>query len=532
MLYQLLKRNPLKILLVLTPLFTFGAWFLPGDMAFLSGFISGLTGSLTVVMLTVGRLHERATVFESALPIDGRDLLKVRLYTLLYLLTAPLLAALLGAFAAGRHVEWSGVEKGMQLWALAMSAMGSALFLKMPRRVVPWQGMLGLAVPGWIGAILAVAKLPSNVVWVLCLFASLAMATFIRRHTPKREFGFQFAPLELKGAPKAAADNGRRMPGWWPLIRALYPWQGQLWLGYACFMPLVSSLLMPLCFLPILIAVGAQNFRWLFGLPLRRSTILAALVVPYLACWFTATAIDLNFGMDRSRPKSLHYEIAGETVNRIESGFEFWRVAPNGVAPSIEAPWGETVRPELRSLYFFSLYDPFEAKPEHSARFRRWQFERATEAVYGQALTIEELSKQGRPRTVARTLKYELIEFGILLVVAGGAIVVVQAAGWYRFNRLPLRGLKYYQAALMMVPILAVTLVPLVLTKYAGPSQVLDFCAFALAEAAPGDGATVLSLLLAVVTGLVFLLRRQFDEYELTGNAGAGCNQAGYLWGR
>jgi hypothetical protein len=82
-------------------------------------------------------------------------------------------------------------------------------------------------------------------------------------------------------------------------------------------------------------------------------------------------------------------------ISEIRPPLEFWRT---GEAPVIESPWGETWRPATVRLLGVAIYNPYSFGPANSARFFEWQFRRATEAVYGQAMDYADY-KRDRPRT-------------------------------------------------------------------------------------------------------------------------------------
>jgi hypothetical protein len=119
---------------------------------------------------------------------------------------------------------------------------------------------------------------------------------------------------------------------------------------------------------------------WTLGLPVRRSSLLAASLLPWLTLlllgvlgsnWF---APNTPIRLERN---------ASNQVSDIRPPLEFWHT---GEAPVIESPWGETWRPATVRLLGVAIHNPYSFGPANSARFSEWQFRRATEAVYGQAM--------------------------------------------------------------------------------------------------------------------------------------------------
>jgi hypothetical protein len=82
----------------------------------------------------------------------------------------------------------------------------------------------------------------------------------------------------------------------------------------------------------------------------------------------------------RSRAKMVSFYQEQVRVPR-----EYYEIAPNGQAPVITSPWGETHSPTLHSVLpgsRFALYNPFERGEESSARFIKLQIDRAIERIH------------------------------------------------------------------------------------------------------------------------------------------------------
>ena len=70
----------------------------------------------------------------------------------------------------------------------------------------------------------------------------------------------------------------------------------------------------------------------------------------------------------------------------LEVPWEYLEIAPDGAAPTVTAPWGESLTPATDPLWRGrrpALYDPYEVTAESSPGFIEFQIRRAVAAVYG-----------------------------------------------------------------------------------------------------------------------------------------------------
>ncbi len=67
----------------------------------------------------------------------------------------------------------------------------------------------------------------------------------------------------------------------------------------------------------------------------------------------------------------------------------YWSATEKHTQPLIKAPWGETVAADTITIFSRTLHNPYTARESSSARFIEWQFQRASQAVLGQALSLD-----------------------------------------------------------------------------------------------------------------------------------------------
>jgi hypothetical protein len=241
---------------------------------------------------------QRATRFEMALPIPGRQVFLARMAELLTTLWLGAITAsgcaLLLSGAKGPSLAWAMVEG-----ASIMTLVGACLHaLRAEQHRIPlWLG----AVPVWL-MIMGLAgeaskhadRIPpfgvagAERLIAGCLILSAAVLAWVWSRVPK---SYQLAPVggpQPSRAPYAAAQRFRSLPSftwaWMPLLRPMFSWQSVfLWpfLFFVGGMPAGAS------FVCYLLAMGWVGLRprivWLRPLPVRPSVALAGLVAPSFA---------------------------------------------------------------------------------------------------------------------------------------------------------------------------------------------------------------------------------------------------------
>jgi hypothetical protein len=145
---------------------------------------------------------------------------------------------------------------------------------------------------------------------------------------------------------------------------------------------------------------------------------------------------------------------------------EFWRT---GKAPIIESPWGESWQPETVRLRGVAIYNPYSFGPGSSERFCDWQFRRATEAVYGEAIDYAYYKTHRLGvRPLTRQARFAILN---LFVCACWVMLLVNLlflSMHWRFRRVFLRG-QSALAWLLVAPMACVLLIDMAGNRPSGP---------------------------------------------------------------
>jgi hypothetical protein len=282
--------------------------------------------------------HGRATLFEAALPIEGRQLFLARLLSRLAMVWMTASAAIL-VILRGRDTDWHQVLGMLECGTLYTLAYLLPLSVRVRECAAP----AGLVAALWAGlaAIGALAWhfLPPGV--FLSMFA-LAGALIILRTWLAIPAGFQVAPIKAVGSiasPRSTQDA--RPLAWWPIARSagfgmpLFVFPVGVLLGWGeLFVPFAAA------FAIIANIDVRQRTRWLFALPLSFRALGLVMLVPSLALLLGGVAIGRCFDKTRQSDYSL---VGGPTSQsrtdvNMDVAFEFWHRAPDGKAPVISSP--------------------------------------------------------------------------------------------------------------------------------------------------------------------------------------------------
>jgi hypothetical protein len=382
------------------------------------------------------RPHVHATLFESALPIAGRDLFLTRTLSLLGMIWIPVLcgtATILLVTADGSRAVGM-VENG----ALLTPVILLPHFMRV-REISssPWWSRFG-----WI-LIPSVGLFDWYFVPPVALLApcGLVIAALLIRTWFAVPASLQVVSLETAD-PTAIPESvpaiplGRTVFPWLPVLRSVF------WRLPVVFFPLMVLQGMYggwFSFFSIFVMQGTldgrKRTRWLSGLPLSHAALLritlVSAVVPLLA--------GLTIGMSISpviQPAPMLDGPGLKSPLGLNVPLEFWQYAPNGDVPVIQTPWGETVHPASVQAAGFTFYNPYSIDRGNSLRVHDWQLERATEAVYGRSIPFPQYIaawKAGlKPRTegpLMRILTLEAVALlGLFLVFA------CELTMWHRLN--------------------------------------------------------------------------------------------------
>lgn len=465
--------------------------------------------------------HRRATLFEAALPIEGRQLFLARLLSRLAMVWMPVSAAIL-VILRGRDAGWPQVLGMLECGTLYTLAYLLPLSVRVRECAAP----AGLVAAVWAGlaatGALAWHFLPPGI--FLSVFA-LAGALIILRTWLAIPAGFQVAPMEAVGSISSPQSVQDAPPlAWWPIVRSAGVGMPLLLFPAGIFLGWVGDafVLFGMC---VVLANGhvRQRTRWLYALPLSFRALGLIILVPSLALLLGGVAIGSYF----YKPPS-DYSLSGGPMRQprtdmdIPVNFEFWHRAPAGKAPVISAPWGETVDATTVRVLGITFFNPYSAGPRNSKRFFEWQFERATEAVYGRVIPVKQYAAAWRvgfvpvtARPRARILILSARLLALLLLV-----YLIECTRWHRLRRLP-DGLR---SALPLVSLWAMWVIgagvqDFLRSVYSFPigTAVVHAALLQLSSLLPDNLLAVTAAAMVPVMGMYWLVEKQFSKSELLG---------------
>ncbi len=102
----------------------------------------------------------------------------------------------------------------------------------------------------------------------------------------------------------------------------------------------------------------------------------------------------------------------------------YWARAPKNTQPRITSPWGESVPADTLTLFGITRFNPYTTHKISSERFVDWQFQRASETVYGRGYSLSEyqtLPQSERPVLLSRQPRGQLY---LLSVFATGILLI------------------------------------------------------------------------------------------------------------
>ena len=329
--------------------------------------------------------QRRATPFQTGLPIHAKDLFLGRVTALLALLWLPASAGAAMLMAIARPSD-------AVLLLEAAAGLSIVVFLAQSSRPSQTDGARWLPFVWWTlfcAAAYPVERFgPKAIVFPACALVCALLFWNIWRRLPST---FEVLPTKLVQQTTDTGVSLVRTPVWWPVLRALYPPRLLLLLP-ALLLQMHSNQWMfalAMCMIPIISALGQMG--WLRGLPLGRRTLMAAVLLP----WGVPMVLGVLFS-GFVAPQSVQINLdrldGGEPYS-VRPPLEYWHLAPQGAAPRIEAPWGETWQPGVVHLLGLSLYNPFSMGPVNSHRFFEWQYQRASEAIYGERVTFSSMQR-------------------------------------------------------------------------------------------------------------------------------------------
>jgi hypothetical protein len=472
-----------------------------------------------LILSGIGCGHGRATLFEAALPIYGRQLFLARLLSRLAMVWMTVSAAIL-VILSGRDTGWPQVLELLECGALYTLAYLLPLSVRVRECAAP----AGLVVALWAGLAATGALvwhfLPTGV--GLAVFA-LAGALMLLRTWFAIPAGFEVAPIEAVGwiaSPRSTRDAPTL--AWWPIVRSagfgmpLFLLPAGIFWGH-----LGGDFFFPFGMLVIFANVQVrQRTRWLYALPLSFRALGLITLGPALALLLGGAAIGRCFDTALPRDYSLYGGPRRQPPHDmdIHPNFEFWPRAPAGQAPVISAPWGETVRATTYRFLGITFYNPYSVDARNSERFFKWQFERATAAVYGRAIPVTQYGAAQDAGLAPVTWRPRI---RLLLGSAGlvAMLLLVYLIEWtrsHRVRRLP-QGLREGLPFWSLFAVVAIDGIGLWFCSFPLGTTLVHAAVLQLSNLLPDNLVAVTAAALVPVVGMCWLVERQFRKSELLG---------------
>ena len=263
-----------------------------------------------------------------------------------------------------------------------------------------------------------------------------------------------------------------------------------------------------------------QRTRWLYALPLSFRALGLIVLVSPLVLLLAGVAIGVCF--DNTLPSD--YSLVGgpgsqsRTDVNLDVDFEFWHRAPTGRAPVISSPWGETVHANTFRVLGITFYNPYSVSPQNTERFVEWQFEQATQAVYGRVIPLMQYgaaSQSGLVPVTARP-RMRILVFSADLVALLMLVYLTEWTRWHRLHRLSdsLRG------ALPFVSVILVMAIEFVVSWfYSFPmgTALVHAALMGVSNLLPHNLLVVTAAAMVPVVALYWLVEKQFSKSELLG---------------
>jgi len=434
MILQFIKRDPAW---KFTPWFTaaaaLGALFYsarPGGWLPLT-----IAGPVYLILWMLALPHQRVTFFEAALPVSGRDLFLARFLSLLAMIWLPAVATvaiLLAGSKAAAAPQIAVVATILTLGTIINLSVRIKEFTAPPKLTLWCASCTTGAVIPALGF-----RLPILVA-AICGGAAFVVAEIAWRSVPKT---FQSAPWDV-ATPRRNIGNAAPSLPWWPIIRSLFPWQSALFIPVGTLFAATGQWIFAPMYLMMAYSQTRQTTRWTLALPISSRRMFAASTIPMLLVLAFGAEFGALSGMARQGHDLIrqgdpeHFRGSGALdvfVNRA-----FWRLAPGGQVPVIQAPWGERFQPEPHPVLGLTLYNPYAVGEKNSFAFEDWQFSRATEYIYGRAMTARQLAEGKGQGLTPITLRprMQILTIAAILASALFWVWLIELFSWQWLGRL------------------------------------------------------------------------------------------------
>jgi hypothetical protein len=474
-----------------------------------------------VGLLAYLKPQRRATLWEAALPIPARQLFLAKALSRMAMVWIPVVVTgWLTIMLKG--AAWSSLIATFACGAILTLAMLLPQAVRVRELVIPWWLVAAIWPAVTAAGIFALWLLPAAA--TLLLFALAGGAVFVRIWTAL-PLSFQTAPREAAGSAEVKHSRSTTALPWWPVARS-FTWTG---LGFLPTIVFSSSLNIGLFggFFGVFVMEGSRaRTRWLDSLPLSHRTRLLINLIPALVIAIGGTALGLQFATD-----SYPVGVGDETTLAdgrpgtpdVELSLEYWKHAPGGTPPVIRSPWGEIYQPAVVSVFGYTLYNPYSAGPSNSRGFFDWQFERATELVYGRPLNSRQLraAKKTGLRPITARARIRILNLAAVTLLLLALIFLREIFRWRRVRRLSRVARGLLMAPAIVLPlgaILALSFIPI--SRGGGVAIVQHLVQWLLFRVSALLPDNLLALMVAAAVPVVlmyWLLERLFAQTELLG---------------
>ncbi len=488
---------------------------------------AGFPGLVMLTMFLPAVLLPNASLFESALPVSRRAV-KLSRWTAALVLTAPvvMMALIETPFPVIEAFERWRVAGAWMVLVVAMSVVYLAPDSWSQSRLAVSIRVLAIMVSGGV----LLLELPAPL--VLPLLGSIAALTVFvmiaRIEASPTEAAWTDHSSSAVVTESQAGEIGGGIP-WRAVLHSasnrmiwILPILG-LTVGASEAVSGPVQLVAWICGVSLF---ARQRNVWMLCLPISHRSRLLLCVTPALFLGFGAAAVGSALPENWLSSSSLTYSgpVPGgdDYGNKTSVAITYWQRFDGENQPRVTAPWGESIAADTLTIMGIQLYNPFTTDKAHSSEFVEWQFERATAAVFGKTLSVDEyrtmMSKASRPLRITQQPRVRLLRLSVLVVLTVLALWLLEIGRWRGFWRA-----RFVRIALVSSLFLT-ALSPLFLDVYFSELHnggnflfpLLNVGILRLSSWLPASTPLAIVLCLLPAVALYFLLEWQFKRSDRT----------------
>ena len=457
MILQLMRRDPAwKSTPWLTLTAAIGTLFYAVRHA--DPFFAGMAAPIYLVVFMRTLPHQRATFFEAALPVSGRDLFLARFLSLTLLTWLPAAAVALVLAVNGYRAAIAG---GIAVIAIVLT-LGTVAILSVRVTQFAAPSWLTIATPTFASIILVPAFVYRHglAVGAVGVTAAIALGARTWKSIPE---AFQSAPTEVSIERKSVGSAAPSQP-WLPILRSLFPWQLALFAPISLVWVVTGDWIFASMYMMIGYSQARVTSRWTLALPVSRRVLFAASTIPMLLLLAGSAEVGMLTGVSKQGKNLIrqgdpdHFRATGALDVAVSRAF--WKWAPGGRIPAIEAPWGETVQPDPFRVLGLTFYNPYAVGQRNSFQFQDWQFARATTEVYGRPITARQLAegKQRHLTPVTLSPRMQILSMATVVAITLLWLWLAELLSWHRLGRLSTgvrNAITYSGASIILLSVIA-----------------------------------------------------------------------------